>query len=493
MFIPIGHEETSLRRLPWVTFGIMGLCLIALVATLAASSDEAAVDSDAKELSQYFMAHPYLDLSPALEDQVFPGMGEQKRRTLFDMMRAASRTPEDPAVLRAEQVEIDRLARRVEEGAASDPFERWGLVPARFGLLALFTHMFMHAGWLHLLGNLFILYLVGPYIEDVWGRPLYAAFYLAAGAAAAMAFVLQNPRLEAPLVGASGAIAGVMGAFLIRYWRTRIRFFYIVSPSLHGTFEAPAWAMLPLWFGQQLFMASMSTSGTGGGVAYLAHTGGFAFGAGGAWLIQQLQVESRWVHPRIESKVTTTHVHKPALDRALAARSSGNAVGAFDLMMEEAGRSPNDRDVALALWDVARELGRAPEAAPAMARAIRLDLKSAEPRLAYDHWRELRENAPNAQLEPSVLTRLAEVMAQCGDTREAVRTLRTAMLFAGADLEPDLALRIARVAKDLDVDVAQSAVRFALSRAGLDPAQRASAESLLAELNGPRTSIPVGT
>src|SRR5439155_12112088 len=127
----------------------------------------------------------------------------------------------------------------------------------------------------------------------------------------------RHPDSEIPLVGASGAIAGLMGAFLVRYARTRIRFAYLIAPSMRGTFDAPAWVMLPLWFGQQIFFAALTDSSSGGGVAYLAHVAGFAFGAAIAGAIAWLEIEARWLRPRLEAAVTTTHVNRPELDRAL--------------------------------------------------------------------------------------------------------------------------------------------------------------------------------
>ena len=117
--------------------------------------------------------------------------------------------------------------------------------------------MFLHGGWLHLFGNLLLLFLTGPFIEDRWGRPAFLAFYLAAGLAAAGLFVARFPELSLPLIGASGAIAGCMGAFLVRFFRTRMQYFYWFGIFV-GTFSAPAWLMLPLWFGNELLMARVS-------------------------------------------------------------------------------------------------------------------------------------------------------------------------------------------------------------------------------------------
>ena len=133
------------------------------------------------------------------------------------------------------------------------------------------------AGFFHFLGNMFILYLAGPFIEDRWGRPLFAGFYILAGIFAALFFVVQYPGLEESMVGASGAISGVMGAFLIRFWFVKIKFFYFFFFFM-GTFNAPAWFMLPLWLARELIFAQagdvIAPEG-GTGVAHWAHVAGF--------------------------------------------------------------------------------------------------------------------------------------------------------------------------------------------------------------------------
>lgn len=331
MILPIGHEQTGLRRLPWITFGIMMVCLLAFVLTGFGAPEDPEGDLQAREATRYFMEHPYLEIDERLESRLFPGMSDQKRATLLEGLKMAARPPSSSEELVSEQKELDSLSRTLFEAEAQHPFVRWGLVPAHPSLVGLVTHMFLHAGWLHLIGNLFILYLSGPYIEDVWGRPLFAGFYIVSGLAASLAFMLRYPDLDSPLVGASGAISGVMGAFLVRYWNTKIRFFYWLGLAIRGTFDAPSWLMLPIWFVTQIFFAAMFDSGAGGGVAYLAHAAGFAFGAGSALVIRRLDIEERYIQGTIEAKVLTTHVSKPLLDQALAVKASGNAPGAFDV------------------------------------------------------------------------------------------------------------------------------------------------------------------
>ena len=141
-----------------------------------------------------------------------------------------------------------------------------------------FTSMFMHGGWMHLLGNMWFLWLFGNNIEDSTTRPRFLAFYLLCGVAAALAQVMANPQSVIPMVGASGAISGVMGAYLILF--PRVRVFTVIPLGFYATTVAlPAWAMLIYWMVLQMVSQAASTlSGQRGGVAYLAHLGGFAAG-----------------------------------------------------------------------------------------------------------------------------------------------------------------------------------------------------------------------
>ncbi|HWC98523.1 MAG TPA: rhomboid family intramembrane serine protease [Candidatus Sulfopaludibacter sp.] len=157
----------------------------------------------------------------------------------------------------------------------------YGLVPDQFHVSAIFTAMFMHAGWLHVLGNMWFLWIFGDNIEDILGHGKYLLFYLLCGVAAAVAQTFLNPFSRVPMVGASGAIAGVMGAYLVKFPRAEIRalvtlvFFFFLT-------DVPAWAMLIYWFVIQLFSGVGSIASPqyaqGGGTAFFAHVGGFVAG-----------------------------------------------------------------------------------------------------------------------------------------------------------------------------------------------------------------------
>lgn len=159
-------------------------------------------------------------------------------------------------------------------------YNSYALVPIRIsngvGFEGLFTSMFLHAGWMHILGNMLFLWIYGDNIEDEMGHLPYLAFYLACGIAAGLAQVLFEPSSRVPMVGASGAIAGVMGAYLLLYPKAKVDifFFFVVFFRI---IPIPAWIILVLWFAMQ-FIGGLGADPDQGGVAYWAHAGGFVAG-----------------------------------------------------------------------------------------------------------------------------------------------------------------------------------------------------------------------
>jgi membrane associated rhomboid family serine protease len=141
----------------------------------------------------------------------------------------------------------------------------------------LLTSMFLHGSWMHLLGNMWFLWLFGNNVEDSMGRLRFLAFYLICGLAAAFGQVITNPASSIPMVGASGAISGVMGAYLILYPRVRV-FTLVILGFFFTSVALPAWVMLGYWFVLQFLSGLVSFAGEGGGVAFWAHIGGFVAG-----------------------------------------------------------------------------------------------------------------------------------------------------------------------------------------------------------------------
>jgi membrane associated rhomboid family serine protease len=170
----------------------------------------------------------------------------------------------------------------LELGGGDAFVKRWAVIPARIEhgqhWITMVTAMFMHAGWLHIIGNMVFLWAFGPAIEDAMGRFRYLVFYLVGGVAAMLAQVAGSPGSTVPCLGASGAIAAVMGAFIVIYPRDRIRTLVWILIFIRVTY-IPAVVLIGLWFLIQLLsvVGSVATVQSGG-VAYLAHVGGFVFG-----------------------------------------------------------------------------------------------------------------------------------------------------------------------------------------------------------------------
>jgi len=176
------------------------------------------------------------------------------------------------------------------ELAGGDPFVlKWSAIPAHItaghAWITILTAMFMHGSWSHILGNMVFLWAFGPEIEDAMNRFRYLVFYLAGGLAATVAQVAISPSSTVPNLGASGAIAAVMGAFLVTYPRDKIRAVLLIFIFIRITL-IPAALLIGVWFLIQLFnVGSVATVQTGG-VAYLAHVGGALFGAATARLFE---------------------------------------------------------------------------------------------------------------------------------------------------------------------------------------------------------------
>jgi len=139
------------------------------------------------------------------------------------------------------------------------------------------TSMFLHGGWLHLIGNMLYLWIFADNIEDRLGRGRFVVFYLLCGAVAALGQGVADARSEIPMIGASGAISGVLGAYLVLYPRAKV---LVLVPLLIfvTTMRVPALVVLGIWFAGQLLSSLLAAPGSGGGVAFAAHVGGFVAG-----------------------------------------------------------------------------------------------------------------------------------------------------------------------------------------------------------------------
>jgi membrane associated rhomboid family serine protease len=488
MIIPFGSEQTTVRRLPWVTFAIMGLCLIAFIPTyvLSSSHDEEILQQRFYEIFEYLSQHPYLDLDPRfmefLRDRA-PEEQVEEFETFLEGMRAfGNDPPTNRRKLEAEQEHLDLLVDqmiRAVENLKKGAFFTMGLIPADMKLHALVTHQFLHGGWLHLFGNMLFLFVTAPFLEDVWGRLLFPGFYLMAGIIAAVMFAVHYPDSAIPLIGASGAVAGVMGAFLVRFWKTKIKFIvWVIFPM--GPFKAPAWVIFPGWFLWEMLLAQawdkIAPGSGGGGVAHWAHVWGFAFGLAVAFAVRYYQVEERHINKAIESKITL--VDNTAVEKAMDAHSHGRSEEAFELLHGELEANPGNVDAAIASWTVAQACGRSSEVLPQMIRAIQRSARTGDPTLIISHWQDVLDASPDLQVEPALAARVTEVLADHGLYEAALATLERARTTVSLDTAPGVLVRLAKSAASLESPVAAVFVQAALAHPETPAESRVELEAM---------------
>jgi len=182
-----------------------------------------------------------------------------------------------------------------------DPYEfnffiaHYGVIPTRLEWMDVLTSIFLHGGWLHLIGNMWFLWIYGDNVEDILGHSQFLIFYLLCGLAATMVHVVFNGDSRVPTIGASGAIAGVMGAYVVKFPHSKITTLVPVFVFI-TTMEIPAYLILLYWFVIQFFsgVGSMGHSHLSqGGVAWFAHVGGFL---AGVLLILVMRTQDRFSH-----------------------------------------------------------------------------------------------------------------------------------------------------------------------------------------------------
>jgi len=195
----------------------------------------------------------------------------------------ASRRPTRVPVVTATLIGLNALMFVFELAGGESFVRRWSVTPADIVAgrhwITILTAMFMHGSWSHIIGNMIFLWAFGPEVEDLMGRGRYLAFYLLGGLVAALAQVAAAPDSTVPNLGASGAIAAVMGAFLVTFPQDRIRSLLVIFVFVRVAY-IPAVLLIGVWaLIQFLSLGAISQQPSGGGVAYAAHVGGFIFGA----------------------------------------------------------------------------------------------------------------------------------------------------------------------------------------------------------------------
>ena len=318
-----------------------------------------------------------------------------------------------------------------------------GFVPAHPSPLMWVASIFMHAGVLHLLGNMLFLWLFATLTEDVFGAWLLLAFYFASDLGATLlhslvGLIFSPGSLEVPVVGASGAIAGIMGLSAVCFLRTKVRVWYLAGWFLYwrtGVAEIGAPVFVGLWVGWEMIQGLLDAAyGEGGGVAHWAHVGGFAVGLGGALA---LKLRKRVVHTDL------VEGRRPVTGQFEAFAQAGE----LEQMVE---RSPDDADAWYALGRARESGGRLAKAGEAHARAMELFLRQRRGAEAVAAYKAMREYREMPALPEALVFLLACALEDAGRKEDAFGMFRQLTLEGQRGPQTETALiRAAEIAREL--------------------------------------------
>src|SRR5436853_3810520 len=318
-FIPIGNENSTVRRLPWVTFGIMGFCVFIYYATLPAQA------GSMKEVIQSGSElHRFLEQNEALmaDDEVrnklvqYGLQSKDEAEMIKDQMKRHPETASEyEAWLRT--AEAAQLREEFNKKLMAFVDARKGTVNYRYGFAPngewkfyqLITCAFLHGGYEHLFGNMIFFFAIAFVLEDFWGRGVFLSFYLFGAVAACIPFIVSPSTV--PLIGASGAIAATIGPFLIRLPRTKIKLLFWPGNILGFLLAkkrlmvmVPSYVFLISYFIENLIMWYFNRKNAGGGTAFSAHIAGFIYGAAFAGVMKATKYEETHINPKLEAKVS---------------------------------------------------------------------------------------------------------------------------------------------------------------------------------------------
>ncbi len=423
MFFPIKHENMTARRWPLITLGLILANFAGFLCTHQAMEDQEDPLLSVKAHVLVLAAqHPELMVPP--EAQQLVADFRRYYRTKWEELESPDDKAGDGADTQKEsaddegelQKEMDAFATEYSKLKAASITERYAFIPARPELVAYFSAMFLHEGWLHLIGNMWFLWLAGFVLEDVWGRPLYLAFYLLAGFAGTQLYAWSDPGSLGASFGASGAVAGLMGAFLVRFPKLKIRLMWFFDVGFSGFW--PIWVraywLLPLWLVMEIYYGKMS--GQSDGVAHWAHVGGFMFGALGALALSYSGLE-RKANRAIEEKITWTT--DPEITQASDLIENGKLDEAALILKKYLEEKP----ASLGAWNMLRAIHWQRNEIPACREvASKLCVLNAEANMYEAAWLDYEEflNLGGDRMPPAVWLGLCRVPEERNDYKRAL-------------------------------------------------------------------------
>jgi membrane associated rhomboid family serine protease len=423
MLLPIKHENMTVRRWPVITLGLILVNFLVFLCTYRAMDrQDNALWPVELHLLVLSARHPELTLPPKAHQFVAdfqvadPAVWEDLQNLdskAVDDWDTRMRSVDDPEQL---QTEMDSLATEYSSLTAFSITQQYAFIPAHPRPIAYISSNFLHGGWSHLVFNMWFLWLAGFVLEDVWGRPLYLIFYLVAGAVSMQLDGWANPGSIIPSLGASGAIAGLMGAFLVRFPKLKIRLMWLFGSWLSAFFRiwVRAYWLLPVWFGMEIYYGKVS--GHSDGIAHWAHVGGFAFGALAALAIRHSGLE-RNATKAIEEKVSWTP--DPEITRAIDLMERGKLDEAAAILYAYVSRNPNSFEAWSSLRLIHWRRDEIWACREVTTRLCTMNLKAGRYEAAWQDYDEFL-NMGGDRMPPAIWLELCRVPEERNDYRRAL-------------------------------------------------------------------------
>jgi membrane associated rhomboid family serine protease len=428
MFLPLRHENMEGRRWPVISIALVALNLLVFLGTHGQLDQES---SDRGEIRSHILMlaadHPELNIPPigreivdqfAKDNPAAWAAAKSHGREVADGWDAQMRLTDDPVKL---QSEMDSLCEKYSSFTSESFLDKYAFIPAHPTAISYVTSVFLHGGWLHLIGNMWFLWLAGAILEDTWGRIIYPIFYLVAGVAAAQFYAWTAPGSTAPALGASGAVAALMGAFLVRFPTTKIDVAVILSLRSIANlalgkgirFKAAAYWLLPFWLLGEIFSGAIF--GKFSGVAHWAHVGGFLFGGLAALGLKYSGLEAK-ADAAIESKVSWTA--DPAIVEATDSLHAGKLDQVIATLQPYLATHPDSVEGYTLLQQTCWRKNDVQAYRDAMGRLIQIHLKSQNFDAAWQDYADLK-NSGNT-LPPAAWLELGRGAEAQGNLEQAV-------------------------------------------------------------------------
>ena len=478
---PLVRRPKWLDGVPVLSLGLAVVWLVAgLAVQLAYTSHLHKAERELQAAVGFAIQNPVVVVGPRLLpvlQTVIPGFDGNE---VFSFLRKQPTGGEEPTLQR----DFGVLVARAFETLDSHPYRRLGLVPAAPSAPGFVTHLLLHAGWLHLLATLALWLLVAPLLERLWGPGVLAGAVLLVALGGAAAFAGVHAGADRALLGASPVVAGLVSAVIVRFRGCELDLLGWLRSFFGALPRAPVWVLAALWAAYAALLWWSVPAGlpapVDNAVGYTAQAAGALVGGVVAVVINRLG----WERPEAAAEDGASRAPGETYDfqKVIEARARGESDRAFAMLDAEVRRSAGNRDAVTTYWEMAIERGVAAQAAPALKQLVREELRRGVGEVAVAQWRELTEHLSGDLLDAPTLVRLLPSIRRIEGDEHAVLALQQLLDERNQGLTPELAAQTARLAGDLEVNLALEAAQRALASGALPDGVRIELQALAERL-----------